>query len=66
MSGLVVGAGEPDSGEGIAKETDEAGRDDESCFDGGAGAMGVGTEVRGTPHSPHTLAAAGLRPGGLR
>lgn len=66
VSGSVVGAVEPDSDEGTAKETDEAGRDDESCLDGGARAIGVGTEARGTPHSPHILAAAGLRPGGLR
>jgi hypothetical protein len=65
VSGSASGVDVSGNDEEIVRETDEDGREDESCL-GGTGVIAVGTKARGTPHSPQILAAAGLRPGGLR
>lgn len=50
---------------------DDGSEEDSECFDGvddvlSAMLTGFLIEARGTPHNPHMLDAAGLRPGGLR
>lgn len=71
-----MGWDDKDAEEDDAEGSADAGRDDDRCprfggenIDAAAAAgvlIGIGTELRGTPHNVHILAAIGLSPGGFR
>lgn len=59
-------AGVDKDGDDCVAEETEGSDDDRCCDTTDADVVNAGTDDRGTPHSPQILAAAGLKPGGLR